>query len=302
MFGFTDADVRTICEEYGHPEKYDEAKEWYDGYRFGDVDVYNPWSILQYIYNGFKPRPYWARTSGNSILNDLLEIASPDMWDEFRLLAERIPVRYHVNPTITFQEMRADERNIYSMLVISGYLTATMSDEGDSHIFIPNGEMAMVFGNLFLNHLGGNGQTDVRLLAGAFVKGDTSTIERRLYNLLASSAGNAMLNDEHSYQAFITGMLTYLFGKYSVKADFEGGNGRYDILLERKQGDSPNIVVEIKRVPIDSSDDVSESKAKDALEQIKARDYLHGLKGRTLIYGIAFRNKKATVLSEELHL
>ena len=94
----------------------------------------------------------------------------------------------------------------------------------------------------------------------------------------------------------------YLNGKYTVKADFEDGNGRYDIRLERKYGDLPNIVIEIKRVPTESSDELALSKAKDALEQIKERDYIHGLKGNTLLYGIAFRNKRPTVVSERLAL
>ena len=135
-----------------------------------------------------------------------------------------------------------------------------------------------------------------------FITGDVSIIEQYLYDLFASSAGNAMLNDEHSYQAFITGMLMYLNGKYTVKADFEDGNGRYDIRLERKYGDFPNIVIEIKRVPTESSDETSSSKAKEALEQIKEKNYTHGLKGNTLLYGIAFRNKRPTVVSERLVL
>ncbi|MDY5872774.1 MAG: PD-(D/E)XK nuclease domain-containing protein, partial [Candidatus Methanomethylophilaceae archaeon] len=146
------------------------------------------------------------------------------------------------------------------------------------------------------------GSMFIGTLSDAFVHGDPSAIERELYDMFASSAGNAMLNDEHSYQAFITGMLMYLNGKYTVKADFEDGNGRYDIRLERKYGDFPNIVIEIKRVPTDSSDELVLSKAKDALEQIKERDYIHGLKGNTLLYGIAFRNKRPTVVSENITL
>jgi hypothetical protein len=95
-------------------------------------------------------------------------------------------------------------------------------------------------------------------------------------------------------------MLMYLFGKYTVKSDFEEGNGRYDIRLERRYGNFPNIVIEIKRVPTDSSDDVTESAAKAALKQIHDKDYLHGLTGNTLLYGIAFRNKRPTVLSETI--
>ena len=301
MFGFTDEEVKAILEEYGHPERIDEAREWYDGYRFGDANVYNPWSLLNYVGERFEPKPYWAGTSGNSILEDLFGNASPELWDEFRSLSEGDVVEYTISPTITFQDLHTDERNIYSMLVMSGYLTA-FEDDGIQYIRIPNGEMADVFGSTILNRLNVNSSMHVRNLSKAFVSGDSDAVEKRLYNLFASSAGNAMLNDEHSYQAFVTGMLMFLNGRYTVKADLEEGNGRFDIRLERRYGDFPNIVIEIKRIPIDSSDEAAETSAMKALEQIKKRDYLHGLEGRTLIYGIAFRNKKPTVLSERMDI
>ena len=301
MFGFTNDEVKSICTEYGHPEKYPEAKEWYDGYRFGDADIYNPWSVINYIDEGFKPQTYWAGTSGNSILNDLFELSSHEMWSEFRRLAQRERILYTVTPTITFQDIIANERNIYSMLVMSGYLTARVEADGRTFVSIPNGEMANVFGNMIMNRMNVD-SVYVGSLSKAFISGNESAIEQYLYDMFASSAGNAMLNDEHSYQAFITGMLMYLFGKYSVKADFEEGNGRYDIRLERKYGDFPNVVIEIKRIPTDSSDETATSVAEKALEQIKDKDYLHGLTGNTLLYGIAFRNKKPTVLSERMVL
>jgi len=173
--------------------------------------------------------------------------------------------------------------------------------DGRTFVSIPNGEMANVFGNMIMNRMNVD-SVYVGSLSKAFISGNESAIEQYLYDMFASSAGNAMLNDEHSYQAFITGMLMYLFGKYSVKADFEEGNGRYDIRLERKYGDFPNVVIEIKRIPTDSSDDSAVSVAEKALEQIKDKDYLHGLTGNTLLYGIAFRNKKPTVLSERMVL
>ena len=301
MFGFTNDEVKSICTEYGHPEKYPEAKEWYDGYRFGDADIYNPWSVINYIDEGFKPQTYWAGTSGNSILNDLFELSSHEMWSEFRRLAQRERILYTVTPTITFQDIIANERNIYSMLVMSGYLTARVEADGRTFVSIPNGEMANVFGNMIMNRMNVD-SVYVGSLSKAFISGNESAIEQYLYDMFASSAGNAMLNDEHSYQAFITGMLMYLFGKYSVKADFEEGNGRYDIRLERKYGDFPNVVIEIKRISTDSSDETATSVAEKALEQIRDKDYLHGLKGNTLLYGIAFRNKKPTVLSERMVL
>jgi len=301
MFGFTNDEVKSICTEYGHPEKYPEAKDWYDGYRFGDADIYNPWSVINYIDEGFKPQTYWAGTSGNSILNDLFELSSHEMWSEFRRLAQRERILYTVTPTITFQDIIANERNIYSMLVMSGYLTARVEADGRTFVSIPNGEMANVFGNMIMNRMNVD-SVYVGSLSKAFISGNESAIEQYLYDMFASSAGNAMLNDEHSYQAFITGMLMYLFGKYSVKADFEEGNGRYDIRLERKYGDFPNVVIEIKRISTDSSDETATSVAEKALEQIRDKDYLRGLTGNTLLYGIAFRNKKPTVLSERMVL
>ena len=297
-FGFTDEEVKRICEDNGHPEKYREAKEWYDGYRFGNKDIYCPWSILQYVQSGFEPNTYWAGTSGNSILDNLLDRASQDILDELRSLAEETPIEYEVIPTITFQDIHTDVNNIYSMMVMTGYLTARVSDYGLSRLYIPNGEMRRVFGDLFLERVDARGPMHVRMLVDAFIAGDVDRIERCLYRLFASSAGNAMLNDEHSYQAFLTGMLMYIDGRYSVKADFEDGNGRYDIRLESRDGNGHNIVIEIKRIPTDSSDDAARSHAEKALCQIKDKDYTHGLKGRTLLYGIAFRNKKATVVSD----
>ena len=302
MFGFTDDEVKRICEDYNHPEKYEEAKEWYDGYRFGDADVYNPWSILKYVKSGFKPQTYWAGTSGNDILNDLLDMATPEMWDEFKVLVEGESILYSVKPTITFQDLQLSERNIYSMMVMSGYLTVKCTEDGVSRISIPNGEMAHVFGDTIIDRLYSGSSTLVKALADAFIAGDVTKIEQHLYDLFATSAGIAMLDNEHSYQAFIVGMLAHLSGRYSVKSDFEGGNGRYDILLERIRGDSPNIVIELKRIPIDSSDDVAESTARKALKQIRDRDYTHGLTGNTLLYGIAFRNKKATVVYDRMRL
>ncbi|MBQ8180000.1 MAG: AAA family ATPase, partial [Candidatus Methanomethylophilaceae archaeon] len=234
MFGFTSDEVRAICEEYGHPEKFEEAREWYDGYRFGDAEVYNPWSLLNYVGEAFEPKPYWAGTSRNSILREMFESATPEMWEEFSVLAEGKPIAYSIKPMITFQDLRADRRNVYSMLVMSGYLTAELSDDGRSFVRIPNGEMANVFGRNILDMLDTDCSMYVEALGRAFIDGDVHKVEERLYDMFASSAGNAMLNDEHSYQAFITGMLMVLNRRYSVKADFEEGNGRYDIRLERR--------------------------------------------------------------------
>ncbi|MBQ8180081.1 MAG: AAA family ATPase, partial [Candidatus Methanomethylophilaceae archaeon] len=138
MFGFTDDEVRAICDEYGHPDKYDEAREWYDGYRFGNTDVYNPWSVLKFVKSGFVPRTYWAGTSGNSIIDTLLDNADGKTFDEIGLLARGVPAPKTVDPTVTFADLRGRPDNIYSVMVMSGYLRAEPS--GRSHMLsLPNG-------------------------------------------------------------------------------------------------------------------------------------------------------------------
>ena len=301
MFGFTSDEVMTICEEYGHPDKFEEAKEWYDGYRFGDAEVYNPWSVLRYVKNGFKPNTYWAGTSGNDIIDKLISNSMEGTWDELDILATGGAIPHMVQESITLKDMGSIDGDLYSIMVMAGYLTTGFKNK--VHVVsIPNQEIARVLSRMIVSKKSVLLPSLVDALGDSLIEGDMEAIGWNLYELFASSAGNAMLNDEHSYQAFITGMLMHLFGRYEVKADFEEGNGRYDIRMKRRSGMHPNVVIELKRTPIDASDAKAESDAKEALKQIKDRDYTHGMTGRTLLYGISFRNKMPTIVTETLHL
>ena len=120
MFGFTASEVQAICEDYGHPEKYPEAKEWYDGYRFGNAEIYNPWSVLSYVKLGFVPGTYWAGTSGNSIVPDLVDRADRETRESLRILAEGGSIRWPVEPMVTFADLGVDGGAIWSVMVMSG--------------------------------------------------------------------------------------------------------------------------------------------------------------------------------------
>ena len=122
-------------------------------------------------------------------------------------------------------------------------------------------------------------------------------MKKTLYNFIAETVSSRVLNDEHSYQAFITGMLMSLCGRYDIKADFENGRGYSDIMMARKKGISPNIIIELKR---SENDGCLERDANAALRQIKDRDYAHGLEGKTILYGIAFSGKEPFIISEEI--
>ena len=107
-FGFTDSEVRSILEDNDHPEKYDEAKEWYDGYRFGDADVYNPWSIINYVQSRFEPGPYWAGTSGNDILDTLIDDADKSVFDDLLSLSQGEGIEKELNPTVALGDLEHD--------------------------------------------------------------------------------------------------------------------------------------------------------------------------------------------------
>jgi hypothetical protein len=302
MFGFTNDEVKSICEEHGHPEKYDEAKEWYDGYRFGDVDIYNPWSVLNYIDEGFKPQAYWAGTSGNSIIETLFDISDNTILNDLRSLAENKAVVKTIKSEMTFADLDLDSENIYSVMVMSGYLKAIPAD-GGYEISLPNKELFEVFASMLATHLRrkfGNSavSTIMRALAKHITSNNVEAIQDDLYQLFASTLAAILLKDESAYQLFLTGVLLQLSGKYEVKADFENGKGRYDILLRSNAPDLPHVVIELKRSRSNARPETVEADAKAALEQIKDRDYTFGLNGNIILYGIAFKGKEAKVVSD----
>ncbi len=295
MFGFTNEEVKQICADYGHPEKFEEAKEWYDGYRFGNVDIYNPWSILSYVRNDFKPETYWINTSGNEAIYEMLLRADSELTDNLKILGAGGTVSEEVSRTLTFDDLE-DIGKVYSLMALSGYLKAIPRGQL-CELSIPNRELFFVFSEM-LSRVAFKGGSNSKLLGftDAIRANDIDKMKSALYELIIMISSR-VLNDEHSYQAFITGMLMNLCGSYDIKADFENGKGYYDIMMIRKKGDSPNIVIELK---ISDDEKHLEQDAKSALQQIKDRDYAHGLEGKTILYGVAFSGKEPFIISEEI--
>lgn len=297
MFGFTDDEVRQICEDYGHPEKFEEAKDWYDGYRFGEADIYNPWSILNYIQKKFKPASYWVNTSGNDIIRDLLDRAGPDILNEMENLGSGGSILCNVTPSLTFEDL-GKKNAIYSLMAISGYLKAV--PEGSRYaLSIPNRELYHVFADMISDYIfdDTNPITYISDFSDAILSGDTDAMEKALYEIIEMSVSSSVLDNEHSYQMLLTGMMMGMSGRYRITADMEKGRGYYDIRVERLSGRGCNAVIEIKRV---KSDNDLRSAAEDALKQIREKDYAHGLEGETILYGIAFCDKVPYIISERL--
>lgn len=302
MFGFTSDEVRKLCTDFGHPEKFDEAKDWYDGYRFGNADIYNPWSVLSYVRSGFVPGKYWAGTSGNSIIDDLISMLDEETIGNLMTLGSGGTIGSDLEPGVTFADISDRGRGIYCVMAFSGYLKATVSEDGYV-LSIPNREMYGVFADMVMDRLGSMGlNTGVRVFCRSVLAGDTERMTGALTEMLRDSVSFRVLGHETSYQLFVVGLLMSLYGNYRITADFESGDGCHDIRMERLHGSGPNVVIEIKRASSESDPDSLTGLARNALRQIHDRDYAHGLKGETVLYGIAFGGKRPAVVSETVRL
>ena len=229
MFGFTSEEVRKLCSDYGHPEKYDEARQWYDGYVFGNTEIYNPWSVLNYVDAGFKPDGYWAGTSGNSIIKTLLNRADKAVLDDLKVLSEGGSITHRIDSRISYADM-TDLDGIYSVMTLSGYLKAIPSGR-QYHLSIPNMEMFDEFGKMVISGFDNPMIGELDNLCDSIIDDDVDGISSGLSSLLMEVLSSRVLDHEHSYQAFTAGMLLKLCGRYSMYADGERGKGNYDILL-----------------------------------------------------------------------
>ncbi len=300
MFGFTPDEVQRICSDYGHPERFEEAREWYDGYRFGDADIYNPWSVLNYVDRRFEPDTYWAGTSGNSIIPDLLDRADRDVWDDLNRLGSGESILKALNPTVTYSELSEGVGPIYSIMVMSGYLRA--SKVGSRYeVSIPNAEMYRVFGSIVSSRAGNGMPAILRDMADSMLTGDAEALGGYLRELLMEVMGSRALDREHTYQAFFAGASLSLLGRYRISVDKESGDGFHDILFENIRGNGVNVLIEFKKSR-SKKDETLIKEAEKALEQIHRLSYYDDLKGDTILYGVSFRGKQPFIVSERITL
>ncbi len=298
MFGFTQDEVEWLLRENGHEDKISEAKEWYDGYRFGDEDVYNPWSIINYIDDGCEPDGYWAGTSGNSIVGDLVSDADQKTWKELRTLCEGGSIESDIQRSVAYCDLRSSGDIIYSVMVAAGYLKAIRSDNGYV-LTIPNKEVSGIFIDTILNRFGRSTCDDLRGFIDAVTTGDVVELKKRLEALMEIPSIK-ILTHEFQYEAFIAGLMAVAGGRYEIKADYEAGDGFFDIRMRRLSGPGANVVVELKRRNKKNKDMTMNDLARSALQQIHDRRYYSGLEGETILYGIAFDKKTPTIVMEEL--
>ena len=304
-FGFTNEEVKKLLANYNLQEHFEKAKEWYDGYHFGDADIYCPWDVINYVDDllsdpNVQPKSYWINSSGNDLVKRFIEQADITTKDEIEQLIAGNAVEKRIRSDLTYDEIDNSIDNIWSVLFTTGYLTRLgKADNGVYKLIIPNQEIREWF-----NQIVANNRASIDKINQGFLEGKAETIQRELTMFLGETIrvfDTKARNEEKEifYHDILLGILKNYPG-WVVKSNRESGDGFADILLKPKNPDA-GIIVELKDVR--SLHDLDQA-CERALEQIKDRRYDTELRedGRNdiLAYGIAFCRKRCKVVVEKL--
>ena len=308
-FGFTEEEVRGMLATFGHPEKIDEAKDWYDGYRFGGCEIYNPWSLLNYVDDGFTPKPYWLSTSSNDLVGDVLSRLSPEMRNTVANLFEKKEGEATLSPDLgPYGLIQDNEEILWSLLVHTGYLKVTSGPDsnGTATIAFPNRELRRVFRDDILARMKRqpSGQL-VGRLTRALSSGDSERFRKSLEDFLSVSASYFDTAKEDFFHGLLLGLMAALIESYEIRSNREEGDGRPDILMRPRPGVTlPGVVLELKspKIPARASQKrigtLLTSAAKQARKQIDEKRYAAEMEADgipVLKYGIGFSGKRVSL-------
>ena len=300
IFGFTQTEAARLMEECGAADKVAELAKWYDGYQFGKAEIYNPWSVIQYLDNGCEFRPYWLNTSGNSILQDLLARVDSRRQRELEGLLHGIGVESPVMEEVVYSDLAESRDALFMMLMTAGYLkpVKTWKDEDCADwalLQIPNLEVRMAYRKEILGHIvPSQGESLLRDMLRAMSAGDTEAFSEHLSYILRDFVSyHDTAQPESFYHGLMLGFSVLLDGKYRVESNRESGYGRFDIAFFPLKTGTPGVILELKAA---GADEELEQKAKEALGQIAGKEYSAEFARQKVAevwsYGIAFHGKK----------
>lgn len=296
-FGFTELEVKQLLKDYNLSEKMDEVKEWYDGYQFGNKEIYNPWSTLMYVKNitqdvSFKPISFWANTSGNDIVVKYIQNGDKKLHKEFDVLMSGQSLIKYIKPELTYREMD-NINNIYSFLLLTGYLKV-IKDRGENQyeLVIPNKEVYEIYKQSFMSYFEDYTTSRKGELYQELVDGDAKKVNLLLNDILLRSI-SYFDNQESFYHGFLVGLLN----DYEVVSNKESGNGRFDVCVLPENILGTVVLIECKHSI--SEDDLIDD-AKEGARQIVEKKYLEEHKFKkyenTVGYGISFYKKQCYVV------
>ena len=300
IFGFTQQEAARLMEECGVGDKLPELRKWYDGYRFGQVEIYNPWSVIRYIDEGCKCQPYWMNTSGNSILKDLLRRVDTRRHKELQGLVQGKTVESPVLENIVYADIHRNRDALFMMLMTTGYLKPVEVWKNRNgrdwvRLMVPNMEVRLSYETEILNHIvPSQGETLLRDMLRSMTDGDAEGFQENLSDLLRDFVSyHDTAQPESFYHGLLLGLSVLLDGEYRVASNRESGYGRFDIAFFPLKDGTPGVILELKSA---KSEEAMEGAAKEAQRQIEEKAYLAELSRQGVKevwkYGIAFCGKK----------
>lgn len=299
-FGFTEKEVKDMLRYYGKDDKYNELSEWYDGYRFGNTEIFNPWSVINYISDNCFPKAFWQSTGSNEIIGEIIQTATPEITKDLYKLLCGEKIAAYIDTGVIYPEVQNNPYSIYSFLLVAGYLkVANIYPQSDGNfmcdVAIPNKEITFVYEKEVLNRTNQNSLA-ISISQAIFSK-DTQKLQALLEDFMVKSISSIDGANEGFYHGMMLGLCAILGNLYKIRSNRESGLGRFDIQLMPLTKGMPGFIFEFKHTK-DEHTDLS-ALADSALQQIEAKKYDTELRDNgvnsIISIGIAFRGKSAVV-------
>lgn len=299
-FGFTEKEVKDMLRYYGKDDKYNELSEWYDGYRFGNTEIFNPWSVINYISDNCFPKAFWQSTGSNEIIGEIIQAATPEITKGLYKLLCGEKIAAYIDTGVIYPEVQNNPYSIYSFLLVAGYLkVANIYPQSDGNfmcdVAIPNKEITFVYEKEVLNRTNQNSLA-ISISQAIFSK-DTQKLQALLEDFMVKSISSIDGANEGFYHGMMLGLCAILGNRYKIRSNRESGLGRFDIQLMPLTKGMPRFIFEFKHTK-DEHTDLS-ALADSALQQIEAKKYDTELRDNgvnsIISIGIAFRGKSAVV-------
>ena len=308
-FGFTKQEVGEMLSYYGASDKADELRNWYDGYFFGSKEIYNPWSVINYLSKGCLPQAYWVNTGKNEVLEDVLDAATDDISEKLYSLLRGEPVIARIDQNVVYRSLADDPANIYSLLLVAGYLkTVKKVLQGDGawlcEVAIPNRETAAVYKSEILSHLmqiGAMRRATANKIAESLYARDTKKLQDGIEEYMKNSISFYDAGAEGFYHGLVLGLIALMDNQYRIRSNRESGDGRYDICMIPRDNKYPAILMELKWNKEQNEENLDALSA-EALNQIYVKGYDAEIRTEGIAdiikFGITFSGKKVKIRTE----
>ena len=308
-FGFTKQEVGEMLSYYGASDKADELRNWYDGYFFGSKEIYNPWSVINYLSKGCLPQAYWVNTGKNEVLEDVLDAATDDISEKLYSLLRGEPVIARIDQNVVYRSLADDPANIYSLLLVAGYLkTVKKVLQGDGvwlcEVAIPNRETAAVYKSEILSHLmqiGAMRRATANKIAESLYARDTKKLQDGIEEYMKNSISFYDAGAEGFYHGLVLGLIALMDNQYRIRSNRESGDGQYDICMIPRDNKYPAILMELKWNK-ELNEENLDALSAEALNQINVKGYDAEIRTEGIAdiikFGIAFSGKKVKIRTE----